>query len=146
MIRSGELQPGDRLNINELAERFGVSRTPVRETINRLIQEGYAEQQHNVGPRITLLDIDEELDLINANEKLFLLVIDSYKDLDSLDDLTSELAEILKEQEAGNKENNADNFHKASVGFHLLMIDACTNSVIREFARTTQNKINMVSI
>ena len=51
-IQNRELLPGDRLNIEELARDFGVSRTPVRETINRLTQEGFIEQKHNVGPSI----------------------------------------------------------------------------------------------
>jgi len=118
----------------------------VRETVNRLIQEGYAEQQHNVGPRITLLDINDELDLIDANEGLFRLVIESYKELENLDDLIGKLEDVLKEQQSSKKDDDADTFHKASVGFHLIMIDACTNSVIREFARTTQNKINMSTL
>ena len=36
-IQNRELVPGDRLNIEELAKTFSVSRTPVRETINRLM-------------------------------------------------------------------------------------------------------------
>ena len=58
-IQNRELLPGDRLNIEELARDFGVSRTPVRETINRLTQEGFIEQKHNVGPSIIQLS-DEQ--------------------------------------------------------------------------------------
>ncbi len=39
-ILSGELQPGERLLQEELAERFNVSSTPVREAIQQLIAEG----------------------------------------------------------------------------------------------------------
>jgi len=40
MILSGELQPGERLAEEHLAERLGVSRTPVREALHRLATEG----------------------------------------------------------------------------------------------------------
>ncbi|MDY0884436.1 GntR family transcriptional regulator [Dongia soli] len=40
MIVTGDLQPGTRVTESELAERLNVSRTPVREALNRLEQDG----------------------------------------------------------------------------------------------------------
>ena len=40
-IITGELKPGDRLMETSLAERMGVSRTPVREAIRKLELEGF---------------------------------------------------------------------------------------------------------
>ena len=49
-IFSGELQEGNQLpNETELAERFGVSRTVVREAMKRLEQEGFVEVQRGRG-------------------------------------------------------------------------------------------------
>ncbi len=39
-ILSGELQPGQRITEGQLAEQFGVSRTPVREAVTRLAELG----------------------------------------------------------------------------------------------------------
>ena len=39
-IEAGQYKPGDRLVESELAERFGVSRTPVREALQRLETQG----------------------------------------------------------------------------------------------------------
>ncbi|MBO1335388.1 GntR family transcriptional regulator [Streptomyces sp. VRA16 Mangrove soil] len=40
-IVGGRLRPGDRLVERELAERFGVSRVPVREAVRALVAEGF---------------------------------------------------------------------------------------------------------
>src|SRR5690606_103094 len=41
MIVYGQLRPGERLYPNDLAQRFGISATPVKEAITRLATEGY---------------------------------------------------------------------------------------------------------
>src|ERR1700743_403542 len=41
MAISYEFKPGERLNEGELAKRLGVSRTPLREALNRLNTEGF---------------------------------------------------------------------------------------------------------
>lgn len=51
-IYDGTLQPGDRLSDGELAERFGVSRTPVREAIQRLRDLGVIEASANRFTRV----------------------------------------------------------------------------------------------
>ncbi|PHQ72221.1 MAG: GntR family transcriptional regulator, partial [Sneathiella sp.] len=42
-IVTGKLTPGTRLDETLLAERFGVSRTPIREALNRLSAAGLVE-------------------------------------------------------------------------------------------------------
>lgn len=142
-IQNRELVPGDRLNIEELAKTFSVSRTPVRETINRLIQEGFVEQKHNVGPSIIKLSEEEELELINANSYLFDIVIDTYQGLNTLKFLIEELEEIIAEQKVAYEADDEQGSHKASDCFHQTMIEYCTNRTIRECAAKTQNQINM---
>ena len=70
-IQRREILPGDRLNIEELAKEFGVSRTPVREAISRLTQEGFVVQNHNAGPCVADFGKEQGLDIIIANAKLF---------------------------------------------------------------------------
>lgn len=53
---SGELAPGARLRDLELAERLGVSRTPVREALQRLEDEGLVETSPRASTRVAPLD------------------------------------------------------------------------------------------
>lgn len=59
MILQGELPSGARLGEVELAERFGVSRTPIREALTRLAAEGLVELAPNRGARVSSWSVAE---------------------------------------------------------------------------------------
>lgn len=59
MILDGRLAPGARLGEVELAGRLGVSRTPVREALNRLGAEGLVEHSPNRGARVATWSVAE---------------------------------------------------------------------------------------
>lgn len=53
------LVPGDRFTESEISERLGVSRTPVRQALFRLQQEGYVEVLFRSGWRVLPFDFDQ---------------------------------------------------------------------------------------
>jgi DNA-binding GntR family transcriptional regulator len=59
LILSGGLEPKSRVNELELCERFGTSRTPLREAIKILSSEGLVELLPNRGARVASLSADE---------------------------------------------------------------------------------------
>ena len=66
LVLSGELAPGTRLGQVELAERFGISRTPVRESLRRLAGEGLVDFHSNRGFRVADLGLDAVLRRLEA--------------------------------------------------------------------------------
>lgn len=58
-IAEFSLVPGDRFTENELCERLEVSRTPVRQALVRLQQEGYVEVLFRSGWRVLPFDFDK---------------------------------------------------------------------------------------
>jgi len=62
-ILDGVLGPGERLRAEALAERFGTSRTPVREALQRLEREGLVELPPNRGAIVSAFDAEDVLDL-----------------------------------------------------------------------------------
>jgi len=69
-IQSGELKPGERLREMELAESIGISRTPVREALARLVSEGLAVQDAARGIIVTELDYSMVTELYYMREVL----------------------------------------------------------------------------
>jgi DNA-binding GntR family transcriptional regulator len=53
-----EYQPGTRLAEEELAQEFGISRTPIRSVLSRLEGEGLLQSRHGVGTFVTDVDIE----------------------------------------------------------------------------------------
>jgi DNA-binding GntR family transcriptional regulator len=63
LILHGELEPGARVNESRLAEQLGVSRTPLREALHRLEQEGFLRSEPNQGFIVNRLTEREVCDL-----------------------------------------------------------------------------------
>lgn len=66
LILDGELAPRSRVNEIELAERFGISRTPLREAIKILATEGLLELLPNRGARVAAISETELDDMIEV--------------------------------------------------------------------------------
>ena len=62
-ILEGVLKPGERLRAEALAQRFGTSRTPIREALLQLEAQGLVEVEPNRGAVVRAFDRDDLLDL-----------------------------------------------------------------------------------
>jgi DNA-binding GntR family transcriptional regulator len=58
-VHNGRLQPGERISDSELAERLGVSRTPVREALQRLREIGIIEASASRFTRIAVVSPEQ---------------------------------------------------------------------------------------
>jgi DNA-binding GntR family transcriptional regulator len=63
-ILTGRLAEGERLQEAKLAERFGVSRGPIREVLAQLTHEGLVEAKPNCGVKVTHSDSDAVRELV----------------------------------------------------------------------------------
>jgi DNA-binding GntR family transcriptional regulator len=69
-ILEGVLQPGERLRAEALAQRFGTSRTPIREALLQLEAQGLVEVEPNRGAVVRAFDRDDLLDLYEVRALL----------------------------------------------------------------------------
>ncbi len=86
-ILSGQLRPGVKLIHQELAQRLAVSRTPVRESLERLYQEGFVTRIARRGFFVAEIDEDEARELYELREalELFALRLTTVRGLSSAD-------------------------------------------------------------
>lgn len=74
-ILGNRLRPGSKLTHRMLAENLGVSRTPVRESLERLYQEGYVKRVQNRGYFVAEMDTQEVGELYQTREALELYAL-----------------------------------------------------------------------
>jgi Transcriptional regulators len=66
----GELKPGERLMEVQLADKMGVSRTPVREAIRKLELEGLVEMLPRKGAHVADLSVKDIMDVLEVRATL----------------------------------------------------------------------------
>ncbi|KOR18451.1 GntR family transcriptional regulator [Burkholderia cenocepacia] len=93
MITNGELAGGERLVERDLAERFGISRIPMREAIQRLEREGLLDIFRNRGAVVRMLSVSDVQEIYDLR---VLLEGDAiYRSVKQLDDETLARAELV---------------------------------------------------
>ncbi|MGW3111405.1 GntR family transcriptional regulator [Streptomyces sp. NPDC001091] len=110
-IIAGRLAPGDRLVERELAERYGVSRVPVREAVRALVGEGFVlfeSARRTVVRRLTPDDVRELFELREALEVYAAGLAATRATPEALERLRELLAEAATATEAGEAEAITD--------------------------------------
>lgn len=104
-IVEGVLEPDEQLRDTELAERFGVSRTPVREALRQLEDERLVTTARNRWTKVSSLDVEEPgrlLPILSALETLALRMAWplSDRDRDRLDEANDAVAKAIERRRA----------------------------------------------
>jgi len=140
-VSSGILKPGDQLEVNALAERFGVSRTPIREAIRTLVESGVLETRPRKGSFVRVLSAKQLLDLFQVAAELEGMACR----LAALS-LTKENVEAIERglakcTQAAEVQNNAE-YAMANLDFHTAIHNASGNDWLIEQLRQLQINLN----
>lgn len=136
LITSRKLKPGQKLTLENLAGRLGVSRMPVLEALIRLESDGLLERRNRVGTYVTPLTQSLFKELYEAR-----LMIEDWaadrivarlaeKDLEKMRTILAKAAAVL--QQAGPGRFDHHKFRHFDQQFHLSLIGLCGNSRIVE--------------
>jgi DNA-binding GntR family transcriptional regulator len=133
-ILSGDLQPGQRLVIRELKERFGVSHIPIREAIRRLETDGLVcsvPQRGAVVAGVSLGELQEVYDLRRLLEVQVSRQALAQASAERVDALTASLQEMDSALEAGDFET----FTLENRQFHRIMLEPALTPVTARILR-----------
>lgn len=125
-ILRGDLKPGERLMELQLAEKLGVSRTPIREAIRMLEQEGLAVTMPRRGAevaRMTLKDMEDVLEIREALDELAVRIACAR----ITDEQLKKLSEVKKQFESSTQTGDVKQIAEADVSFHDVIYEATGN-------------------
>ena len=128
-ILAGVLQPGDRLDERQLGERFGLSRTPIREALVQLTANGLALSEPRRGTvvaAITLTELVELFEVMVELEALCAQLAARRMTPAQIERLEDRHAAALPLVEAGDH----DGYYLANVRFHEALYAGARNAFL----------------
>jgi DNA-binding GntR family transcriptional regulator len=146
-ILSGGIAPGEWIRQEEVAERLGSSRLPVREALRILEAEGLTEHEPRRGARVPQLSMHEVDVIYRMREQLEQLAIG-----ESIPNLTTaDLRRLEEVQERIELNQDMATFLELDREFHLLSYTGCgieqlTSSVVRLWNSTAHYRRAFVAL
>lgn len=126
-ILTGELKPGERLMEIHLANRLGVSRTPIREAIRKLELEGLVTMIPRRGAEVAQITEKSLKDVLEVRRAMDALCAELACDRMSEEDL-EQLKHACEEFEQATKTKDTRKIAQADVTLHDIILNATGNS------------------
>lgn len=139
-IVSGRLAPGTKLDALSVAERFGVSRTPIRESFSHLASMGLVVHRPNRGVVVATLSADALNDLYEAMAELEAALV-RLATLRMNDDERRQLKSMHRQSMQLVRGHEPEAYARFNHRFHSLIFTAARSRHLQELAQTTRSRL-----
>jgi len=149
-IIKGNLKPGEKLLENKIAERLGVSRTPVREALRELRAEGFVETSPNRAIIVSTIAFDEILDLLQVRGVLEGLAANiaakkiNPKKIENFNKIINQMKHYTGNDLVSQK--SILDFTRLDIEFHDLILNICGNKWLIQMHNNLKNHIKRFRI
>ncbi len=145
LILSGTLKSGERIPEEQLAQQFGVSRTPIREALKRLAEYGLVTLRPRMNAMVPSIGRAEAVDIVRVRLALENLALESYEEA-KLEAVIRKLQRLSAEcQELFEANEQAKAFEKDSE-FHIALIAGAGNKVLTETYQRLEARIQLLRV
>lgn len=142
-ILAGELAPGTRLSVPELARHLQVSRSPVREAVLRLVAEGLAVEYSRRGVEVARLALADLLELYEVRGALESVAAGLAAERMTGPDLAA-LRGVLDAQGAA-ATLDPRGFCELGVRFHEIIVQTCGNARLARHAEQLAREMRLAA-
>ncbi|MDE0547577.1 GntR family transcriptional regulator [Microbacterium sp. C7(2022)] len=136
-IIDGTLLPGEQLRDHDLAQRMGVSRTPVREALQRLERTGMVEVVPHKYTRVSMPNDKTQSDLFEFVSYLMGIAV-RMAVVRCDDDVLTEALEGVDAMIHASSQDDRDGLWEASVDFFTTVTRASENTAVLTFMREAE--------
>jgi len=140
-LQHAGLEPGEPLSEPQLSKMLGISRTPVREALQQLAQEGLVQVIPGRAVTVASRSVQDVLDVIHMRSllepELARLAAES-----ASDQHRKAFANCMNEMEAALAADDYPAWSKADVVFHDTMSQACPNPLLGETVVMLRNRVH----
>ncbi len=119
-IIKGNLKPGEKLSESKIAEQLGVSRTPVREAIQKIAAEGFVKMEPNLGIIVIDFSLKELKEVLDTRR-----VLEGFAASVAAEKINQE--EIIRKMSNCICKNDVVAYSNLNAEFHGLILNACGN-------------------
>jgi DNA-binding GntR family transcriptional regulator len=142
-IVAGQLEPGRQISENELAARLGVSRTPIREALQRLREERLVAVVPQYGTFVTHISESAVSDAQFVREALECAAIRGTA-LRARDQDLAALEGIIRRQDAAREANDSDSFYVLDDELHQLLCDLSGHDIAWSLSQRAKGHLNRI--
>lgn len=139
-ILSGELKENELLSENKLSKQFGVSRTPVREALRRLEQEGLVSSASGKGTVVLGVDSGDLYDIFEIRMKLEGMAASRAAAVIT-DEQLVEMERVADLQQFYLSKGDAASISDADSRFHKLIYKYCGSRVLEDILGGLHHRI-----
>ncbi len=139
-ILKGELKPGERLMEMHLANKLGVSRTPIREAIRMLEQEGLAVTIPRKGAQVAKMTEKDLQDVLEVRDALDSLAVACACERMTREQFV-ELKEAMKAFEDATKSDDVRKIVETDEAFHDVIYAAAANPKLEEIINSAREQM-----
>jgi len=138
-LQHADLEPGEVLSETRLSESLGISRTPVREALRQLAQEGLVNIIPGRAITVAVHSVQSILDVVH----LRLLLEPELVRLTTGSLSSSELDRLIgavRDMEVACEQGNQSAWSRADTRFHEILGEACPNQLLGEIVTQMRNR------
>ncbi|MEG1432346.1 MULTISPECIES: GntR family transcriptional regulator [Eubacterium] len=150
IIKKGELESGHIYSLNQMAQKIGISKTPLRDAVLRLEQERYIDILPSKGFRLhtmTREDIVETYQIRNAIEAYCLRELCRHLDTDEGQACLAKLQRKIDTQKTiADTTGSTEDFARKDYEFHRSMVQFVGNATMLEMYRSFMYRIFWLNV